>query len=504
MPARAAAVERGKKLNRRLSFAVLIDYDNLAIRVQNSLHRRFDYKYVAHWLGQRGQILEQIAYANWNTIADAADASRRLKRQGVQMKALAGRPNALKNGADIALAVEAMEILHGRPDINAFCLLSGDSDFRSLLKRLKDQDKHVCVVVGPNASVGLRYDCDEFVRYANLCSQWPRSGTESSAAPGTWIEEWPPVRALAAIQAAMRWLRDHGEGADIARIETAVLRHAPEFDPLRYGSKSFADLVNELVGLGHLEMISSDQSDQEVVEPDVSPNSAELAREYQQLAEQGDMEAHFQLGFMYECGQGVQQDLSAAVHHYRQAARLGHAWAHYNLGVMLSKGEGAPRDPAAAARHYREAAKRGNAWAQYNLGVMLLRGEGAPQDPAAAAEWFRKAGAQGLADAQINLGGLYYCADGVPGDHVEAARCFRMAAVRGSAEAQYRLSKMYAYGEGVPQDFVAALMWLNLAAAQPIEDSEQAEELRDWLAETMTAAQLAEAEARANEWRPVA
>lgn len=491
-------------MNRRLSFAVLIDYDNLAIRVKNALHRRFEYKYVARWLGQRGEIREQVAYANWSTIYDARDVSRRLKLEGVQMKDLAGRPNALKNGADIALAVEAMEILHARPDINAFCLLSGDSDFRSLLKRLKDQDKHVCVVVGPNASVGLRYECDEFVRYANLCSQGSRYGAETSAAPGTWIEECPPVRALAAIQAAIRWLRDHGEWADVARIETAVLRHDPEFDPLRYGCKSLDHLVNELVNLGHLEMISSNQSNQEVVEPDVSPNTEELAREYQQLAEQGDAEAHFQLGVMHEIGQGVQNDPSAAVHHYREAAKLGHAWAQYNLGIMLSKGEGAPKDLSAAVRHYREAAKRGNAWAQYNLGIMLLSGEGATQDPSAAAEWFRKAAAQGIADAQINLGGMYYRADGVPGDHAEAARCYRMAAVRGSAEAQYSLSKMYATGEGVPQDFVAARMWLNLATAQPIEDSEQAEELRDRLAETMTAAQLAEAEARANEWRPIA
>lgn len=491
-------------MHRRLSFAVLIDYDNLAIRVKHALHRRFEYKYVAQWLGQRGDILEQVAYANWSTIYDAPDVSRRLKRQGVQMKELAGRPNALKNGADIALAVEAMEILHDRPDINAFCLLSGDSDFRSLLKRLKDQDKHVCVVVGPNASVGLRSECDEFVRYANLCNRWSRSRAATSAAPGTGVEEFPPVRALAAIQAAIRWLRDHGERADVARIKTAVVRHDPEFDPLRYGCRSLDHLVDELVDLGHLEMASGDQSTQEVIEPDVSPNSKEVAREYQQLAEQGDMEAHFQLGVMYESGQGVQWDPSVAVRHYREAAKLGHAWAQYNLGVLVAKGEGVPQDPSAAVRHYREAAKRGNAWAQYNLGVMLLRGEGAAQDPTAAAECFRRAAEHGIADAQINLGRMYYCADGVPGDHAEAARCFRMAAVRGSAEAQYRLSRMYATGEGVPQDFVAARMWLNLATAQPIEDSQQAEELRDRLAETMTAAQLAEAEARANEWRPIA
>lgn len=502
--ARGTAIGRSKKLNRNLSFAVLIDYDNVAIRVMNALHRRFEYKYVAQWLGRRGKILEQIAYANWNTFHDTSDVSRRLKRQGVRMKELAGHPNALKNGADIALAVEAMEILHDRPEINAFCLLSGDSDFRSLLKRLKDWNKHVCVVAGPNASGGLRHECDEFVRYANLCNQWSRSGAETGAAAVTWIEECPPVRALAAIQAAIRWLRDHGERADVARIETEVLRHDRDFDPLRYGCKSLDVLIDELVDLGHLEMSRSDRSDQEVAEPDMPPNSAELVRGYRQLAEKGDAEAHFYLGSMYEGGKGVAQDPSAAVHHYRQAAKQGHARAHFSLGCMYEGGNGVQQDPSAAEHHYREAAKRGSAWAQYNLGLMLLGDEVSPQDPCAAAECFRKAAEQGLPDAQINLGLMHYHAMGVPGDHAQAMHCFRMAAVRGSAEAQYRVSEMYAHGEGVPRDLVAAHMWLSLAASQRLEDSARAEELRDWLANKMTAAQIAEAEVRANEWRPIA
>ena len=491
-------------MTRKLSFAVLIDYDNLAIRVKNALHRRFEYKYAAQWLGQRGEILEQIAYANWNTLDDARDVSRRLKRHGVQMRGLEGRPNALKNGADIALAVEAMEILRDRPEINAFCLLSGDSDFRSLLKRLREQDKHVCVVVGPNASEGLRYECDEFVRYANLCRQAPRSAAETSATPGTWIEECPPIRALATIQAAIRWLRDQGERADVARIETAVLRHDRAFDPLRYGCKSLDVLVDELVDLGHLEMVNPDQGNQEVAEPDLPPNSTELMREYRQLAESGDAEAHFYLGVMYESGNGAERDPAAAVDHFKQAAKQGHVWAQYNLGVMFSKGDGAPQDPSAAVRYYRQAAKLGHASAQYNLGVMLSKGDGTRQDLPAAAECYRKAAAQGHADAQINLGLMHYSGEGVPRDHAAAMHCFRRAAVRGSAEGQHRLGEMYAYGKGVPQDSVAAHMWLNLAAAQTLQSFEQADDLREWLANTMTDAQITEAQIRASEWRPIA
>ena len=57
-------------------------------------------------------------------------------------------------------------------------------------------------------------------------------------------------------------------------------------------------------------------------------------------AEQGDAEAHFNMGVMYDFGRGVPQDDREAVSWYRKAAEQGAAMAQHNLGVMYSKGEG--------------------------------------------------------------------------------------------------------------------------------------------------------------------
>ena len=67
-------------------------------------------------------------------------------------------------------------------------------------------------------------------------------------------------------------------------------------------------------------------------------------RETLQLAERGNVQAQFNLGMMYENGQGVRQDDAEAVKWYRQAAEKGYAKAQYNLGAMYFTGRGVHQD----------------------------------------------------------------------------------------------------------------------------------------------------------------
>ena len=61
-------------------------------------------------------------------------------------------------------------------------------------------------------------------------------------------------------------------------------------------------------------------------------------------AEQGDAVAQFDLGRLYDKGQGVTQDVQEAVKWYRLAAAQDYAKAQYNLGVMYIQGKGVPQD----------------------------------------------------------------------------------------------------------------------------------------------------------------
>ena len=120
----------------------------------------------------------------------------------------------------------------------------------------------------------------------------------------------------------------------------------------------------------------------------------------QELAEQGDADAQFKLGVMYDNGEGVPQDYTEAAKWFRLAAEQGDAWAQYFLGVRYANGEGVPQDYTEAVKWYRLAAEQGHASAQSNLGVRYAKGEGVPQDDVLAHKWFNLAAAQGDASAK--------------------------------------------------------------------------------------------------------
>ncbi len=124
--------------------------------------------------------------------------------------------------------------------------------------------------------------------------------------------------------------------------------------------------------------------------------------ELRPLAEQGDADAQYNLGVMYDKGQGVAQNYAEAVKWYRKAAEQGYADAQYNLAQMYRKGQGVTQDYAEAVKWYRKAAEQGHADAQYNLGVMYGKGQGVPQDYVFAHMWFNLSAAQGGEDARKN------------------------------------------------------------------------------------------------------
>jgi len=117
--------------------------------------------------------------------------------------------------------------------------------------------------------------------------------------------------------------------------------------------------------------------------------------EAKRLAEDGDAEAQFNLGVMYDDGEGVPQDYKEAFKWYTKSAEQGVAEAQHNLGWMYDKGEGVPQDQKEAVKWYRKAAEQGLAKAQHNLGCMYDNGKGVPKDLVQAYAWYNVAQANG-------------------------------------------------------------------------------------------------------------
>ena len=118
------------------------------------------------------------------------------------------------------------------------------------------------------------------------------------------------------------------------------------------------------------------------------------------LAKQGDVDAQFNLGTMYDEGKGVTQDDKEAVIWYRKAANQGDGLAQFNLGNMYVFGRGVRQDYIEAMHLYRMAAAQGITLAQRNLGWMYEEGLGVPQDKGIAYGYYSLAAAQGDKDAK--------------------------------------------------------------------------------------------------------
>ena len=113
------------------------------------------------------------------------------------------------------------------------------------------------------------------------------------------------------------------------------------------------------------------------------------------LAEQGDVRAQNNLGYMYYKGEGVEKDAEEAVKWLRKAAEQGFAKTQNNLGYMYASGEGVMQDSSKAEKWFRKAAEQGFVYAQYSLGHISSHSE--------AVKWFQKAAEQGYDEAQFDL-----------------------------------------------------------------------------------------------------
>ncbi|OJW71824.1 MAG: hypothetical protein BGO68_03160 [Candidatus Amoebophilus sp. 36-38] len=176
-----------------------------------------------------------------------------------------------------------------------------------------------------------------------------------------------------------------------------------------------------------------------------SPHKPEFYKEFniiQELAEQGDSDAQFNLGGMYYTGSGGTKNYQEAFKWFKKAADQGSAEGQYVLGGMYDEGKYVTRDERQAVEWYQKAADQGHAAAQCSLGFMYYNGQGVAQNYQKALEWHRKAADQGDANAHFNLGCMHYYGHGVKKDYQEALKWYQKAADLGYVDAQAKVKEL--------------------------------------------------------------
>jgi TPR repeat protein len=130
-------------------------------------------------------------------------------------------------------------------------------------------------------------------------------------------------------------------------------------------------------------------------------------------------------------------DYATALRLYRPLADQGLAVGQFNLGLMYDNGQGVPRNYAEAMKWYRLAADQERADAQYQLGHLYYQ----QADYTEAVKWFQLAADQGRPDAQSNLGAMYAEGEGVPQDLVQALKWFILSATQNHKDAMENRDK---------------------------------------------------------------
>src|ERR1700692_1586829 len=158
-------------MQEKLNIAVFVDYDNIEIGVKSTLRREFDVSLPLDALKERGDLVAKFAYANWGRQEGAA---RSMAENAVQMVQRLPSPRGDKNGGDINLALDALEMAFTHPHVNAFAIVSGDSEFIPLVNKLKEYGKTVFVVGGKAfTSSILQQNCHEFISFESLLNDLP-------------------------------------------------------------------------------------------------------------------------------------------------------------------------------------------------------------------------------------------------------------------------------------------------------------------------------------------
>jgi len=127
----------------------------------------------------------------------------------------------------------------------------------------------------------------------------------------------------------------------------------------------------------------------------------------------------------------IKGDYVTALEEWIPLAKQGHSESQYNLGVMYENGQGVSQDDLEAVKWYQSAAEQDHPQAQYNLGLMYKKGQGVTQDYQKALKWFRLSAEQAYPPAQVMLGTAYILGEGVKVDPVIAYMWFNIASKYG-------------------------------------------------------------------------
>jgi uncharacterized protein (TIGR00288 family) len=215
--------------------ALLIDFDNVTMGIRSNLGAELRSLLNSDVI--RGKVAVQRAYADWRRypqyIVPLSEAS-------IDLIFAPAYGSSKKNATDIRLAIDALELVFVRPEIRTYILMSGDSDFSSLVLKLKEYGKYIIGVgIQESSSDLLVQNCDEYYSYSAL------SGLSKTS--DQVIESHDPWLLTAK---AVNKMVERGDTMRSDRLKQVMLEIDPSFNEKEHGYNKFNRFVVQAASKG--------------------------------------------------------------------------------------------------------------------------------------------------------------------------------------------------------------------------------------------------------------
>jgi uncharacterized LabA/DUF88 family protein len=290
----------------------MIDFDNVTMGIRSDLQNRLRKLLNSEII--KGKVAVQRAYADWRRypqyIVPLSEAS-------IDLIFAPAFGSNKKNATDIRLAIDALELVFTRPEIGTFILLSGDSDFSSLVLKLKEYGKYIIGVgLRESSSDLLIQNCDEYYSYTELTGL-TREGDSVGASRDPWE----------LVVEAVTEMRRENDVMRSDRLKQVMQAIDPNFDEKNAGFSRFSRFVVEA---GQRGLLSIEKMENGQYAVDVGENANVPPEEEAELRKAPSKEpptkSRRRRGRRKEDDEGEELTLSAAFELLRRAlSELGHA-----------------------------------------------------------------------------------------------------------------------------------------------------------------------------------
>ena len=229
--------------------ALLIDFDNVTLGIRSDLAKELRTLLNSDII--KGKVAVQRAYADWRRYPQYIVS---LSESSIDLIFAPAFGTNKKNATDIRLAVDAIELVFTRPEIGTFMLLSGDSDFSSLVLKLKEYGKYVIGVgIRESASDILIQNCDEYYSYSDLAGL-----SKEAEVPGPPRDPWELV-----VESVEQMTRNR-DVMRADRLKQVMQQIDPGFDESNAGYNRFSKFVTEAGTRGLIRVIKQENGQLDV------------------------------------------------------------------------------------------------------------------------------------------------------------------------------------------------------------------------------------------------